>query len=65
MNMKTKPKGDFYKAIDSFVEGLYKDGTVKRWEHDRKMAVVERNRRRMNRKIKEEKIIMECLKEKT
>jgi hypothetical protein len=51
----------FFKALDNFVKGLYADGTIERWEQQRKMAAVKRNRRRLNRKIKEGKMIRHFL----
>jgi hypothetical protein len=55
-------KQDFYTSLEDFVKELHGDGTVERWEGQRKMAAVERNRRKLNRKIKLEKIIQDYLK---
>jgi hypothetical protein len=51
----------FFVTLDNFVKEIYADGTAERWERQREIAAVEKNRRRLNRKIREEKIILECL----
>jgi hypothetical protein len=57
----SKPQKDFFIALDEFVKELYTDGTVARWEHQRKLAATTMNRRKLNRKIREEKVILRCL----
>ncbi|MDR1046632.1 MAG: hypothetical protein LBL64_02575 [Treponema sp.] len=52
---------NFFAALDDFVQELHANGTAERWERQRKMAAVERNRRKLNRKIKEDKVILDCL----
>jgi hypothetical protein len=51
----------FFVALDDFVQELHTNGTAERWEWQRKIAAVEKNRRKLNRKIKEEKVILDCL----
>jgi hypothetical protein len=50
-----------YTKMENFVKELHQNGTVARWEEQRKLKEVERNRRKLNRRIWEEKAIMDCL----
>jgi hypothetical protein len=59
--LKAPQTKTFFTALDDFVKEIYADGTAGRWERQRKMAAVEKNRRKLNRKIKEEKAIQYCL----
>jgi hypothetical protein len=52
---------NFFATLNDFVRELHTNGTTERWERQRKIAAVEKNRRRLNRKIREEKVILECL----
>jgi hypothetical protein len=51
----------FFSTLDDFVQELYADGTAGRWERQREIAAIEQDRRKLNRKIKEEKAIQCCL----
>jgi hypothetical protein len=61
--MKNSSTKSFYERLDKFIKALYADGTVGRWERRREIEAAERNRRGLNRKIREEKVIRECLKD--
>jgi hypothetical protein len=60
--LKTGQK-TFFVILNDFVRELHTNGTAEHWEQQRKMAASEQSRRRLNRKIKEEKIIHHCLNE--
>jgi hypothetical protein len=52
---------NFFADLEDFVQELHTNGTAERWERQRKIAAVEKNRRKLNQKIREEKIILKCL----
>jgi hypothetical protein len=55
------PQNNFFITLNEFIKELYADGTVARWKRQRKIATVEKNRRKLNRKIREEKATLDCL----
>jgi SAM-dependent MidA family methyltransferase len=55
------PQKSFFITLDEFVKEFYADGTAARWKRQREIATVEKNRRKLNRKIREEKVILDCL----
>jgi hypothetical protein len=57
----SKLQKDFFIALDEFIKEFNADGTIARWERQRKMTEVERSRRKLNRRIKETKVILGCL----
>ena len=52
---------DFQSQLDKFIGWMEKSGMLGRWERQREIDEVRRNLRRLNKKIREERIILECL----
>ncbi len=52
---------DFYSQLHDFIDWMEKDGMLDRWERQKKNDEVQRNRRRLNKKIREKSIVLECL----
>jgi hypothetical protein len=61
MGNKTGKKQGIYQLLDQFIDDLYSDGTVKRWEEQREIVKVSRKHQQLNRSIKENQVIMDCL----
>jgi hypothetical protein len=51
-----------FATLNDFAIELHANGTADRWERQRKIAAVEKNLRNLNRKIREEKAMLSCLK---
>jgi len=57
-----KKNGDsFQSQLDDFIDWMEKDGMLDRWAKQREIDGVKKKRRRLNKKIRDEKIIIECL----
>jgi hypothetical protein len=58
--MKGKQK-TWEKQFDEFFDWMEKSGMLNRWERQQKNDGVRSNRRRLNKRIREEKRVLECL----
>lgn len=54
---------DFQSKLDGFIGWMEKDGMIDRWKRQKETAGVQRNLRRLNRKIRETETINETLQE--
>ena len=53
----------FDDRLEDFVEGLYADGTVERWEAEKRMKAQERRLNKLDREYRVQQAIQETLKE--
>jgi hypothetical protein len=58
--MEKKLKG-FQEQLDDFITWMEKDGMLDRWAKQKEIDGVKKNRRRLNKLIRNEKIIMEAM----
>ena len=58
MAKKVKPFAD---QFQDFVESLFDDGSIERWEVDTKIKKVKSLERKTSRRLREQRIIRECL----
>ena len=49
MARKKKAKQDFYQMLDSFIDELYENGTIRRWEAEKRLKAQERKLNRLDR----------------
>jgi cell division protein FtsB len=56
-------ENEFQSSLDNFIAWMGKDGILSRWERQQKIDGVSKERRKLNKKIRETEAINETLEE--
>lgn len=62
-DIETMNKKSFHDRLDEFVVWMENDGTFVRWKKKKVLADLKRNRRKLNKKIRETAVIIKVIKE--
>jgi len=56
-----KKKQSFQEQLDEFIGWMEKDGMLDRWARQKEIDRVKKNRRQLNKKIREVQSVLECM----